>query len=1547
MVTLSTSTSTTAQIAVHTITTDTGLLASVSGIPVVVSSAGPCVNPLTAVTLVLSPTAVPRVAPSTAGSGVVSSPPEPCGTTITYEPRKPVPSKPGSRVVTLSTAGSRVVAPSTAGSRVVAPPTTGSHGAQKTVGSRVELLAAGTRTLTSTVGPCLASFTSGTNVLTSTARSRVSVSTIGTHVALSTADTKSLASTTSVLAPLVKQDSDKTPLKCSQCNRWVTVDEFTQHLLNYHAEVSCDTCGKKFRGEFALFQHIEETHVHLPLISSATSTVITEAVPIMSPPLPIVSKSVSVPKCDSPGIGTSLPITNFQDVLPPLTVTSPLDITRPQPVSWESFLPKQFKNVLQKGDLKWVAQCIYDSAGKLKATFEQNWYLPPEPKWSALQPPDPYSYFRQRLFVWAPMRMWGIPLKCPTCKIKLVHGGIYPKAREVIDIDSRYYLVGEYLRCSKCKMPQCPWSSDKLTQLDSGHRNVFPAILTTRLALDRKCVSFMKPRTLGNSSSYLKQAVEEIHSEDWGRRAIQYMSACELHQKGCRLTGNSISYQPPPSYRPLPLAQWFETVHANEVLLHASEMRGSITSTYGKILKLDSTKKVTKKLAGGIEGTAAWMTNVSNEIGEVLNCVLTTGEGAGLMELCQGLVKRYRDADEPEPLVIYVDRDCCSDSGVAPVLRLFQPWESEVRLDTYHFMRRFTRGLTTEHHPLYGTFCSKLSSCIFEWDKGDISMLRRAKKGELKDKFGRVPSEEQISAHITTAELARHCRRKTRGVQKTRTLIDQLLNAMWDLTDSTGVRLVNADSMKQVWETQQKHLPCIQDVSGVELYTKVNTVQKGGQELDVLRCARGSSSLESFHRHQCSFIPGWRSNAMHTQMYMLEGCSRWNISRAREAVDLSRTSQTTMFDIQTMSNINRLSSRVLGLPIIPEFTPPGVHTGERIAVEYLLSQSGKGELSAEIEEEIGAVLPARIEENTEDELLDVTICEVIDIEPTFKFKGLIPVSTTTTEGLQKKIHQETTPSEQSITITPVSISTVTTTEQQVPIIVVPTVCPPPKEQSHSTRPVSPPAKEPNSISQTQVEQTASPSSISTEDIPLPSDGSDSDSSIPLGSAEQRTRYDTRGNPGWEAVDNLAAYLVGLNRSITALSISESSEIVRLYGKLNQMDKSTQKYSLKSKKSSLHGPWRASRKRSGSAPGQQAAERLFMVHGQAAQKPDSNRISECVCLRLSKEFEQARNRPKDNSGKTLPIPHSIVKVYSHIQQLLQDSRQVQNDTNLVLVTINTTTVSAWLNSKQKKADRDSLLQGVALLPQVSVAKEPLLKSKERQTEQSTHGHRIMEFEEQPNREGEVPFRRRKTTVTATATTPSLAASTEGANQAISFTGAQDPYDSATGGAPGQSSGWGWTGAPGQSYGWTGAPGQYGGWMGPNSQYGGWAYQPWSYYGYPWQQPWYPQQPQHTIPPPRPPPPPPSQPSEECSAVVQPSRQREWRQARALTEDEQRHERGEPPKKRRYMGDNYHYQCTKCGKYKSKQTGHTQLKGRWYCPSSGETLEQWKERIINKD
>ncbi|KAH3815495.1 hypothetical protein DPMN_144018 [Dreissena polymorpha] len=55
-----------------------------------------------------------------------------------------------------------------------------------------------------------------------------------------------------------------------------------------------------------------------------------------------------------------------------------------------------------------------------------------------------------------------------------------------------------------------------------------------------------------------------------------------------------------------------------------------------------------------------------------------------------------------------------------------------------------------------------------------------------------------------------------------------------------------------------KHSRCGGDhpTAGVALYTQTGTMKKGGVDLPVFRCARGSTSFECFHLHLNRFIPG-------------------------------------------------------------------------------------------------------------------------------------------------------------------------------------------------------------------------------------------------------------------------------------------------------------------------------------------------------------------------------------------------------------------------------------------------------------------------------------------------------------------------------------------------------------------------------------------------------------------------------------------------------------------------------------------------------------------
>lgn len=134
----------------------------------------------------------------------------------------------------------------------------------------------------------------------------------------------------------------------------------------------------------------------------------------------------------------------------------------------------------------------------------------------------------------------------------------------------------------------------------------------------------------------------------------------------------------------------------------------------------------------------------------------------GLKSLADGLVERYRRAGKTPPILMYTDRDCCNASGSSKVNELFSNWDQLlVRLDIWHFIRRIGRSCSSESHPLYGTFMSCLSTCLFEWDEADYQLLARAKRGELIQAEGTNPSESAIWKATTREELARHCCRRT------------------------------------------------------------------------------------------------------------------------------------------------------------------------------------------------------------------------------------------------------------------------------------------------------------------------------------------------------------------------------------------------------------------------------------------------------------------------------------------------------------------------------------------------------------------------------------------------------------------------------------------------------------------------------------------------------------------------------------------------------------------------------------------------------------------
>ncbi|XP_024149138.1 uncharacterized protein LOC112159352 [Oryzias melastigma] len=112
----------------------------------------------------------------------------------------------------------------------------------------------------------------------------------------------------------------------------------------------------------------------------------------------------------------------------------------------------------------------------------------------------------------------------------------------------------------------------------------------------------------------------------------------------------------------------------------------------------------------------------------------------------------------------------------------------------------------------------------------------------------------------------------------------------------------------------------------------------------VYRCARDSTSLESFHLHLQRFIPGTSARPRYFQAFLIDGLVRWNEDRAAAAAP-PPAAEDHLPPLHSYSDhlkhaLNQKSQRVLGHHLVKDFTKPAAYTGELIGVEYLFQQTG-------------------------------------------------------------------------------------------------------------------------------------------------------------------------------------------------------------------------------------------------------------------------------------------------------------------------------------------------------------------------------------------------------------------------------------------------------------------------------------------------------------------------------------------------------------------------------------------------------------------------------
>ncbi|MEQ2207640.1 hypothetical protein XENOCAPTIV_016174 [Xenoophorus captivus] len=196
------------------------------------------------------------------------------------------------------------------------------------------------------------------------------------------------------------------------------------------------------------------------------------------------------------------------------------------------------------------------------------------------------------------------------------------------------------------------------------------------------------------------------------------------------------------------------------------------------------------------------------------------------------------------------------------------------------FIKNFQPHIISNH-------CQR-NRCIFELDPEDVAALRLAKQGELLARGVGPVSEKALDQMISRKELALHCRKRTRGVEETARRIKALIDEMDSEKgrDTLGVPLLDHERIQQIWKDQQRHT--------------------------VFRIQRASL---------------WTSaRDAHFQAYLLERLMRWNQDRMEESV--RGNSELRTYSSAEREAMDRLSRKILRMPLDERYQPPGVYTGK-------------------------------------------------------------------------------------------------------------------------------------------------------------------------------------------------------------------------------------------------------------------------------------------------------------------------------------------------------------------------------------------------------------------------------------------------------------------------------------------------------------------------------------------------------------------------------------------------------------------------------------------
>ncbi|CAH1266555.1 Hypp3412 [Branchiostoma lanceolatum] len=613
--------------------------------------------------------------------------------------------------------------------------------------------------------------------------------------------------------------------------------------------------------------------------------------------------------------------------------------------------------------------------------------------------PNMLAFFTTPAFFWRPVGVMQAKIRCPNTNCQAPPGeylelkGFGSFARQVCGMKNYYTLLTEKLKCPYCEKArqsgagpqQYLWMANSikiLMQLAPAIRRLFPAIICGKRAIDRGVVTLLGDRINAASMSKVQRILKQGHDEWYvERRGLFQTLLYEAHTAEATPSQKGIlsfvkapgSYTPPLPKEPLPTPTCLRRAHLIAEMERMPVYRASILSTTGEILCIDGTRKILKKIYGDGRDTMQYVTSVLNEWGQFLTTVVVAAESeACYRRMARGLVARFQRANAPAPKIIYADNNCCRESGASFLEKLFSDWVREgmvVRLDVRHWLHRWDAVVIKQSHAKYANFMSAMAGAVLAYNRDDMMLLVQAvRKGNL-DLYADRTDEEMIH-FLKPHQVKDYVRRVTRGVEETASVVEDIIAEFKGPggLDIDGIHLFKSlDAVDAHWSIASKHLCCMQDPPGIQLYVAVKEVVLNGVKLNKYRCRRGSNSLEGLHSHLYNAVPSKRCGILPFQVYLISFAVQWNSQMDSLRVAGGKGRQTTCIDAKQIQLLNQQAEFLFGKNHVlePNFVAPLPYPTLTMEEEQAreVEESGEGDREESAEQS---------EEESEDEGVDVS-----------------------------------------------------------------------------------------------------------------------------------------------------------------------------------------------------------------------------------------------------------------------------------------------------------------------------------------------------------------------------------------------------------------------------------------------------------------------------------------------------------------------------------------------------------------------------------------------